>query len=208
MGTEHWPVAPAAFERTVAVHSVPGARGGLRPVADVLMPESRLVVPPARRRLQLDPAARDHCTRKHPGFCRARDDLIAHRLECCMAHFRQLETLEAAGVTLLRFYSAEVPADDRDRSQDLYFSFGSLRRTPKYTAMYVQAVPENLPRENDFPLYVNDDVSIMGQVPRPGAVPAGKSMMFFGRGLWQCCFAVPSLVVLSWSHWSSQLRTN
>lgn len=168
MGSSLWPVAPQFFDRIVQEQSVAAARGGLRRVASELLPETSLVVPPARRRLSLPAKSRDCCHHRHRHFCVTRDADISHAVMACLSHFRTWETAALAGEVVLRFYdSAAVGLDTRDRSRDIHGTFACLRGNPKYTAMYLLSSPEDVGRQEDFPFRLSDVVLLQGHMARP-----------------------------------------
>lgn len=167
MGSEQWPLVPGAWERHL--HQNGAERGGVRRVADRLLPEQELIVPPSGRRLSVPRSCRDNCRRKHRGFCVTADADIADRVACCMAHLRRLEKPEAIG-TVLRFHATGCKEDH------MHYSFAALRQSPKYAAMYIECVPQGTESEEDF-YYLADVISYVGQVPKHrGSTPGHKSL--------------------------------
>lgn len=178
MGSSHWPLSTEAWERNVHALGDARWRGGLRSIASGLLPEESLVVPPARRRLALPSACRDSCNRKHRGFCTARDRDIIERYSTCIAHLKSQETAQAAGEAVFRFYAGGGDPACRDKGHDMHFSFAVLRQRPKYMAIYLRGVAEDPHREVDLPFRLSDEISRVGQMPRPGdPAPDQKSMI-------------------------------
>ena len=52
----------------------------------------------------------------------------------------------------------------RDESKDVHYSFASLRRRPKCTAVYVYGEADDPNREVDLPFRVSDLVSSVGHL--------------------------------------------
>jgi hypothetical protein len=75
-------------------------RGGLRTLADNLLKEKSLVVPPCHNRLKEKKG--ESCDEKHPGYCVERDALLADRFQSIFSHLDNLVNQESCGFLYLR----------------------------------------------------------------------------------------------------------
>jgi len=155
-GTRRCPLSADAWDRTVKEFG--GGRGGLRVAAVKVFEEIDLVIGPVLKRLQIPREIRDVCSRKHPGFCRKDDSDVKDRYQAILSQLKHFESPETAGSTAYRFYDLHG-CDTRDTSKDVHVWLASLRRSPRYFAVYFNGVATDRgPEHADFPFYVSDEV--------------------------------------------------
>ena len=79
-----------------------------------------------------------------------------------MEHIQRIESPNTAGLVALRFYAGGGDPTARNKSDDIHFSFASLRQKPNYTSIYVQGIAEDPSREEEFPCRVSYLISNVG----------------------------------------------
>jgi len=160
MGSGRYPVSEESWIRTLQEHR--NNRGGIRRLAESVLPEVTLVINPVRKRLVLPPGARNTCNRKHFGHCPQNYTAIPtfeSRYSAVLENLKALETEASCGNVKYRFYLAEADsAEGRDKSVGLMYSFANLRRRPRYRAVYFKCVASQPFREHDCPFYLCEQV--------------------------------------------------